>query len=710
MSPPAILQYPDSDPADKSARSADRPAGRNGASWRERVPGRALTEAEIATLKPISPKTVWIAGIKYADSQTGKIISGRNGAGDHSGMIFPNVFPGDDHAREYLLRLSHPELRYDKNGEAKETGKYRYAPGRGNILYLVPETDPALLEDCTVPVLLVEGAKKALAAWQEIGLDELTGQPRFLVVAVGGAWNWRGTIARAPGPDGSRRPVKGIIPDFHRIALKGREFVLAYDSDVNTNSMVLAARNGLVRELTERGAKVGCLEWQPEQGKGFDDYLLTVGGNQVLADLAQVQFGDWRDLLLRNDSRKLTRTFRNVLLHFKNLPEWEGVVGYNDFTGAPVVLAPPPAPIITPVGAELDDNFDIGTLVWLEQHGLPVSPAVVRSAMDFFAREHPFHPVRDFLNSLKWDGTERLNTWLITFANGTAQDITRDPNRNPVYYSPYLAAVGRMFLISAVARIYRPGCQVDHTLVLQGGQGTYKSSMLRALAVRESWFSDQIRDFGREAEQLLRGTWIVELAELAVLTSKHTEMERAKGFLTQRDGHLRLPYGHRPGRFARSCVFAGTTNEQEFLKDATGNRRFWLVRCGPINLEGLRAVVDQLLAEAVVRFQQGESWWITDAKVLETAEEEQRERAVRDPWHERVMTLARLDLAAHGSTSSAAILAGLGVPLERQDQAHKNRVGRILTFEGWERFHTGPRAAREYKWRPGKSGGPVDQL
>jgi predicted P-loop ATPase len=166
-------------------------------------------------------------------------------------------------------------------------------------------------------------------------------------------------------------------------------------------------------------------------------------------------------------------------------------------------------------------------------------------------------------------------------------------------------------------------------------------------------------------------------------------------------------------KFPRSCVFVGTTNAEEYLRDETGARRFWPVRCGRIDLERLRADRDQLWAEARVRFERGERWWITDPEVLKAAEEEQQDRAVRDPWHDQVIRLARMDCAEiengkpKGSTTITALLSALNVLTERQDQASKNRVARILRSEGWERFHTGPRTARQYKYRPG---GPVDNL
>jgi predicted P-loop ATPase len=289
---------------------------------------------------------------------------------------------------------------------------------------------------------------------------------------------------------------------------------------------------------------------------------------------------------------------------------------------------------------------------------------------------------------LKWDGEPRLDSWLVVYFGAKGDPI-------------YLKAVGSKWMISAVARADKPGVQVDHTLSLEGKSGLGKSTAFRILAVEDDWFTDQVREFGsKDAAQQLSGIWIVELAELAAVVNLRTEIERVKAFLTQRDDRFRVPYGRRPAKFLRSCVFAATTNADEPFRDEAGNRRFWPARCTAIDLEKLKADREQLWAEACARYKNGEPWHITDPKILKIAEEEQKDRVSLDAWHEDVMRLARLDLAAYGGTAVSDILTALGVSKERQGQNEKNRVVRCLRFEAWEKFHSGPREARQWRYRP----------
>jgi predicted P-loop ATPase len=422
----------------------------------------------------------------------------------------------------------------------------------------------------------------------------------------------------------------------------------------------------------------------------------------------------------------LLKTHQNFALFLEHAEEWCGVLAFNQFDAGHYVLAPPPAPITAKVGQELDDSFDVEATCWFEQRGLLVSPAMVRVAVDAHARRHGFHPVRSYLDGLVWDEKPRLDTWLVDYLGArtlekAVAETAEEKAARVTAEAAYLANVGRMFFISAVARIDRPGVQTDHTLVLEGPQNLGKSNALRILA-SETFFTDQIREFGsKDAAQQLRGIWIIELSELAAITSTRTELERVKAFLTQRDDRFRVPYGHRPVKFLRSCVFTGTTNQEEYLRDETGNRRFWPVRCTAIDLTKLARDRDQLWAEARTRYKRGEAWHITDPQLLKTAEEQQRDRVVQDPWHERVIELARFDCTTKDkegkplrSTSVPAILFALNIPSERQDQANQNRVARILRLEGWQRFQTGPRTAREWRYREGvsksgKSGDPVNQ-
>ena len=249
-------------------------------------------------------------------------------------------------------------------------------------------------------------------------------------------------------------------------------------------------------------------------------------------------------------------------------------------------------------------------------------------------------------------------------------------------YRAYLRSVGPKWMIAAVARIYRPGCKVDHVVVLEGPQGMGKSTCLRILATDE-WFADEISDLGtKDSAQDLRGKWIVELAEVAAL--KRGEIERVKAFITRNIDHYRPSYGRRSMDFPRQCVFAGTTNADAYLADETGNRRFWPVKVTGLRLEELMRDRDQLWAEAVARFRAGESWWL-DREVEAFAAEEQGQRRQGDPWEDPVLDwLGRQTKAEH---TVADILQGaLGREIGDWTQTDMNRVVRCLRANGYERF------------------------
>jgi predicted P-loop ATPase len=213
------------------------------------------------------------------------------------------------------------------------------------------------------------------------------------------------------------------------------------------------------------------------------------------------------------------------------------------------------------------------------------------------AQDTPYHPVREYLKALKWDGTPRLQIWLAEYLGAEADPV-------------YLAAVGRKFLISAVARVIQPGCQVDHMLVLEGPQDLGKSRTARALARYPEWFTDDMPDIhDKDAALQLSGRWIVELAELAAL--RRSELEGMKAFITRPVDVFRPPYARRTVGVPRQSVFVGTTNEAHYLRDPTGNRRFWPVPCSLIDIDALECDRDQLWAEALHALHAGEAWHLT---------------------------------------------------------------------------------------------------
>lgn len=230
---------------------------------------------------------------------------------------------------------------------------------------------------------------------------------------------------------------------------------------------------------------------------------------------------------------------------------------------------------------------------------------------------------------------------------------------------------------SRVARIYRPGAKADCCLILEGPQGIKKSTALRTLA--GEYFTDELADLGsKDAALQIRGVWIVEISELDSLA--RSEIASIKAFMSRTADRFRPPFGKRVIECPRQCVFAGTVNHTEYLRDETGARRFWPVLCGAIDIEALARDRDQLWAEAKSRYSSGEKWWLDTSALVEIAAEEQAARYQGDPWEEVVAPW----LEARTSVSISEVLDKcVCKPQAQWTQADKNRVGRCLRALGF---------------------------
>jgi len=265
-----------------------------------------------------------------------------------------------------------------------------------------------------------------------------------------------------------------------------------------------------------------------------------------------------------------------------------------------------------------------------------------------------------------WDGVPRLETWLQTYL--TVPD------------SEYARAVGPRWLISAVARIYEPGCRADHVLILEGAQGEQKSTAVRVLAVNPSWSTGRLSQLSnKDAMMEVAGVWLVEIAELDALSKAKTSA--IKQFLTNPNDRFRPPYGKYVTRQSRQCVFAGTINPPVggYLTDITGNRRYWPVRClDRIDLDALKRDRDMLWAEAVVQFKAGAPWWLETPELEALATAEQEARVIADPWEPMIRKL----LDKRDSISVTEALEELGLFGAQQTQIAMNRVAKILARLG----------------------------
>lgn len=376
---------------------------------------------------------------------------------------------------------------------------------------------------------------------------------------------------------------------------------------------------------------------------------------------------DWRGLLQCSARSGYPKgNLVNALIALRHAPEWSGVLCYDEFALSTWLERAPPwhkgsfhARTWTPLDTTLVTE-------WLQLQDINVGTDIARMAVDAASQEKPFHPVRDYLAALQWDGHRRVDNWLTTY-------LGADP-------SPYAAAIGRCFLISAVARIMDPGCKVDHMLMLEGDQGVSKSEAVRILG--GEWFCPDLPELGtKDASLALSGRWIFEVEELDAMT--RADSNTIKRFVSKRGDRFRRPYGTQVEDITRQCVFIGTTNESAYLNDPTGGRRFWPVRISAIDTAALAQDRDQIWAEAVHAYRAGEQWWLTNPDILHQARQEQAERQVEMPWESLVERFI-------GNLSSVSVeevlIECIGKPKERWEQKDFNLVSRVLKKLGWEKY------------------------
>jgi predicted P-loop ATPase len=618
-----------------------------------------LTESDYNALERcfIPRQIADAAGIYRVDSLEGRDHVGRNGPGDFSGLLFPYRWPGSTDVLIERLRLDHPPI----DSAGKTSYKYLSAPGARNHIYC-PLADPRWLDDESLPVIVTEGEKKYLALAYAATLHQQNGQPRWLALALAGVWSFRGQTGIRTDSAGHRVPEKGIIPDFDKLRWKGRKVFILYDANTATNPAVSAARRELARELERRGAVVYLVDLPPAAGiNGVDDYLAANGLDALLKLLASAFRYDWHDELARSDKGKILANFSNALIALRLAPEWRGVLAYNEFALEPGMRRPPPWG--GPAGP-WSDYQDSRLIEWLETQGIRISDTHATRAAITVARENPYHPVREYLTGLKWDGVARIDDWLTMYLG--------------VEPSDYVRAVGAKWLISGAARAFDPGCKADHALIFEGMQGKGKSTALEILG--GEFYSDDIAELGtKDAALGTAGAWIIELSELDAM--RRVEVSRTNSFVSRRVDRFRPPYGRHYVRMPRGCIFGGSVNQAHYLKDDSGGRRFWPVKCGErLNLEWLRRDRDQLWAEATVRYRQHEPWWLDTEELVAAALDEQEDRYEAHPWEAVIAAW----LIGQTEVTTAEVLA-LAIGKDRGQWTRRDEidVGGVLRRLGW---------------------------
>lgn len=379
-----------------------------------------------------------------------------------------------------------------------------------------------------------------------------------------------------------------------------------------------------------------------------------------------------------NDGFKWTVDFRrgkngqilsnnaNAELVLRNDSIFTGVYWFNDMTRTEEVrnssgkLHP------------LDDNHLCDALVSIQKFWLStIGFDAVRRAVIRECARHPYHPVKEYINSLKWDNKPRLETWLSVYLGTENTDYTQ--------------AISYMSLIAMIARVFQPGCKCDYVPVLEGPQGIGKSTAIKILF--GEYFSDYLPDIQtKDASIHVSRYWGIEISEMNVL-NRH-DSAALKSFITRSEEQYRPPYATLEVTRPRQCVIWGSINHFEgYLKDETGGRRFWPVKCGRIDTDALQRDRDQLLAEAAHLYHQGWKWWPPRDLEADWIAPEQEARREVDEWQSLVLKNIRTILDPAKTSVAEIFKVVLGVD-RLPNTAEGKRVASILRNIGARFYHT----------------------
>ncbi|WP_102400189.1 virulence-associated E family protein [Haloimpatiens massiliensis] len=345
--------------------------------------------------------------------------------------------------------------------------------------------------------------------------------------------------------------------------------------------------------------------------------MQTIGKERM--EKAQEDFGvvedeidtEWVKELTYTDQGKVRSTISNFSLIIENDPLLKDKIAYNEFSNRAVVIGQLPWRSKNNK-SDWNDTDDSGLREFIEKYYGISSTAKCADALALAFEKHSFHPIKDYLNSLLWDGEKRVDTLFIDYLG--AED------------NSYVRTVTRKILVAAVARVFNPGCKFDNMPVLSGPQGIGKSTIIKKLGME--WYSDSLTTVsGKEAYEQLQGVWLLEMGEM--MATKKADIEATKHFLSKTEDIYRVAYGRRTSRFPRQCVFIGTTNDREFLRDKTGNRRFWPIDVGltkhtkSVFKDMTDYEISQIWAEAVEFFKKEEPLYLNAEEEKEAQKQQE---------------------------------------------------------------------------------------
>lgn len=309
----------------------------------------------------------------------------------------------------------------------------------------------------------------------------------------------------------------------------------------------------------------------------------------------------------------------------------------------------------------------IAVLKWFFVQHYNVQPAdnLLMQFIQLQSRKNIINPIKDWLYSIKWDGITRLDSWLHLYTSAPLNQ--------------YTAQVGRILLCGAVKRILEPGCKFDYMVILEGKQGTMKSTLFEVLG-GDYYISLSFGHQEKEIVENIQGAWFIEIADMNGF--KKQEVEWLRAFITRRSDRCRLPYARNSGDFKRQNIFVATTNpsgDNEYLKDDTGNRRFLPINTDKLNIPGLKDVREQLFAEAVYR---KDEQLFLDKAAEDIASEERIKREETDIW---TIPIRNWLQGKNGVNSGQILSEGIHIDIAKASLYDKIRVGKIMKKLGWLR-------------------------
>lgn len=477
-----------------------------------------------------------------------------------------------------------------------------------------------------------------------------------------------------------------LVPILKKLAVKGRPVEPFYDADIIEKPDVKDALIGFGAALSRAGCVITVPTWELELGKGIDDLIFNKGENwenfknvesyknwlkRIRQEWAASKKKGAVDSLKRSFDQESTGNNSPAKSKNKRLlnligSQWGERLRLNEMTQQ-----------VEMDGAEI--NIDQIYFRMAEELDIDVPKQKASDLVVTLAKKNTYSPVRDYLNSL-------ADVAPINLENLALRYFGTD---NPLH-----ATLLKRTLIAGVARVFKPGCKVDTLCILQGDQGDFKSTFWQKLA-GENWFTDNLNEGNEKDEKLkLRRYWLLEFSEFET-AYKRKEVAQLKAFLSSSTDSLRVPYGKAIEDFARTSVFVGSTNGEEFLHDPTGERRYWVIPVTQrIPVTQLETERDAIWAAAVAAYKAGEQWWLTSEEDALLAQANQGWQS-NDVWETDI-----LDYLQHREvcTISELLTKAIGVELQHQDKRGQMRVSVILRRNGWTKAPTQRRIDGKQQW------------